>query len=271
MSQDEKYLIFAHYHSDGLIRKDVRSFLTECKKYFKKIVFVSTKVNQKELNKISKNIKIIKRKNIGYDFYSYKIGLEYIRKISKNNFDNKKLYFINSSILFVDPKKIIKSINKIYIKQNEFWGLSRSFELTDHIQSYFFFFSTKLFENENILKWWKKIKPLNIHHKIIFKYELGLSKLMIKNNIQLKSIYKKNINLKTNNIFKKTAQRFDEIFLKTPKYYKKDPTHYFWNDFYKLFGIVKIRLIKENDKKYNLTRLYKILKVKKILKDALNN
>ena len=56
---------------------------------------------------------------------------------------------------------------------------------------------------------------------------------MIKNDIQLKSIYKKNVNLKTRNIFKKSAQRFNEIFLKTPKYYKKDPTNYFWKDFYK--------------------------------------
>ena len=271
MSQNEKYLIFAHYHTNGLIREDIRNFLYESKKHFKKIILVSTKVNQKELKKLSKNIKIIKRKNIGYDFYSYKIGLEYIKKISKNNFENKKLYFLNSSILFIDPKKIIKSINKINVKQDEFWGLSRSLELTDHIQSYLFFFSAKIFKNKNIHNWWKKIKPLNTHYKVILKYELGLSKLMIKNDIQLKSIYKKNINLKTKNILKKTAQRFNEIFLKTPKYYKKDPTNYFWKDFYKLFGIVKIRLIKDNDKKYNLTELYKILKRKKILDDAINN
>ncbi len=271
MSQDEKYLIFAHYHTNGLIRKDIINFLNESKKYFKKIVLVSTKINQKELKKLSKNVKIIKRKNIGYDFYSYKIGLEYIRKISKNNFENKKLYFINSSILFIDPKKILKSVNKINIKQNEFWGLSRSLELTDHIQSYLFFFSTKIFKKKSILNWWEKIKPLNTHYKIILKYELGLSKLMIKNDIQLKSIYKKNVNLKTRNIFKKSAQRFNEIFLKTPKYYKKDPTNYFWKDFYNLFGIVKIRLVKDNDKKYNLNELYKILKRKKILNDAINN
>ena len=271
MRQDEKYLIFAHYHSNGIIRNDIIDFLNEGKKYFTKIVFVSTKINVKELNKISKKIKVIKRKNTGYDFYSYKVGWEFISKILSDNIDDKKIYFANSSILFINPKKIINSINKIDIKKNEFWGLSRSFELTDHIQSYFFFFSVSLFKNKNILNWWNKIKPLNIHYKIIMKYELGLSKLMIKNNIQLRSIYTKNINLKTNNIFKKIAQRFNEIFLKTPKYYKKDPTHYFWNDFYKLFGIVKIRLIKDNEKKYKLKKLYELLKRKNILHDAINN
>ena len=94
---------------------------------------------------------------------------------------------------------------------------------------------------------------------------------MIKNNIKLNSIYKKNVNLKANNIFIKIIQRFNEVFFKTPKYYKKDPTNYFWKDFYDLYGIVKIRLIKDNDEKYNLHDLYNILKRKKVLNDALRN
>ena len=78
MNRDEKYLIFAHYHSHGLVRNDIIDFINKSKKYFKKIIFVSTKINIKELKKLSKKIKVIKRKNIGYDFYSYKVGWEYI-------------------------------------------------------------------------------------------------------------------------------------------------------------------------------------------------
>jgi|TARA_B110000444_G_scaffold214031_1_gene211108 lipopolysaccharide biosynthesis protein len=271
MNQKKNYLIFAHYHSKGLIRKDILDFLNESKKFFIKIIFVSTKINHSEIKKISKGIKVIKRKNIGYDFYSYKIGWEYLCKKLRNNYDNKNLFFINSSILFIKPNRILNLIKKTEIKKNEFWGISRSLELTDHIQSYFFFLSCDLFKNKSIFNWWKKIKPLNVHYKIILQYELGLSKLMIKNNIKLMSIYKKNINLKTKNIFKKTFQRFNEIFLKTPKYYKKDPTNYFWKDFYAKIGIVKIKLVKDNDKKYNLKKLYNILKRKNLLNVALNN
>ena len=271
MPQNQKYLIFAHYHSNGLLRKDIINFLRDSKKIFKKIIFVSTKIHQKELNKIPEKIKVIKRKNIGYDFYSYKVGFDYLIDKFKKKFEDKDLYFANSSVLFIEPKKILNSVKKVNIKKNEFWGVSRSRELTDHIQSYFCFVSSNLFKNKNIFNWWKSIKPLNVHYKIVLKYELGLSKLMIRNNIKLNSIYVKNINLKTTNILKKIPQRFNEIFLKTPKYYKKDPTHYFWNDFYKLFGIVKIRLVKDNDEKYDLKKMYEILKRKKILNDAINN
>ena len=249
MIKKKNYLIFAHYHSSGLVRKDIIEFLKISQKFFNKIIFISTKINSKETKKIPKAIKIIKRKNIGYDFYSYKLGWEYINKIFRSNYNDKNLFFANSSVLFVNPNKMLNSIKKINIKNNEFWGISRSLELTDHIQSYFFFFSADILKNKNIFDWWKKIKPLNIHFKVILKYELGLSKLMLKNGVKLMSIYKKNINLKTNNILKKIPQRFNEIFLKVPKYYKKDPTNYFWRDFYKLFGIVKIRLVKDNEKK----------------------
>jgi len=271
MKQNEKYLIFAHYHKDGLLRKDIVNFLNKSKDIFTKIIFVSTKIKNNELNKLPKNTKSIRRKNIGYDFYSYKIGFNHFLKISNKNFINKDLFFINSSILFVAPEKILKIVKKIKINDNEFYGISRSLELADHIQSYFFFFSSKLFENKKILKWWLNIKPINIHYKVILKYELGLSKLMKNNKIKLRSIYTKNINLKANNLLSKIIQRFHEIIYKTPKYYKKDPTNYFWEGFYNFYGLVKIRLIKDNNKKYNLDKLIKLLKKTNIYKLALNN
>ena len=271
MIKNERYLIFAHYHSKGILRKDIINFLNKSNKIFTKIIFISTKISSKESKKLPANIKIIRRKNIGYDFYSYKVGLNCFMKIAKGNFDNKNLFFTNSSILFIQPNKIIKKITKIRLKNDEFWGISRSIMYIDHIQSYFFFFSAKILEHKKILKWWKAIKPLNNRHKIIIRYELGLSKVMLNNNIKINSIYKKNINLKTKNIFKKILQRFSEIFLKIPKYYKKDPTYYFWNDLYRLFGILKVRLLKSNNEKYNLKKLYIFLKRKKILHDALIN
>lgn len=271
----ENYLIFAHYHSEGKIRKDIFNFLRISNKFFDKIIFVTTKIRNEEANKIckkfSKKIKIIKRKNVGFDVCSFKRGWEFLYKKFNYNLENKNLFFINSSILFINPNLIINIFKKTKIKSNEFYGISRSFEHTDHIQAYIYFFSGGLFNNKNILHWWKKIKPINIHWKVVLIYELGLSQLMIKNNVKLVNFYNKNIEMKTNNIFKKIQQRFKEIFFKTPKYYKKDPMNYFWMDFVKKFGIVKIRLIKENDKRYKLDQLYIILKKKNLLKEAMNN
>ena len=260
-------LIFAHYHSQGMIRKDIFDFLKKSKNIFSEIIFISTKVKKDQIKEIPNKIKIIKRENFGYDFYSYKKGWEYLKTRLKGNFSNTNLFFINSSILFVQPEKLLNLLSKKFaIINKEFWGVSRSLELTDHIGTYCFFFSGTLFKNKNIFNWWKNIKPLNDRNEVVSKYELGLSNLMIKNNIKLNSFYKKNIKLKTNNIFKKITQRYKEIFFKTPKYYKKNPINYFWRDFYSKYGIIKIKLIKDNDEKYNIKGLHSLVKKKDFLR-----
>ena len=101
MNKIENYLIFAHYHSKGLVRKDILSFLQKGEKFFNKIIFVSTKINKKEIKKIPKKNKIITRKNEGYDFCSYKKGWEYLSKKFGNNLTNKNLFFANVSVVAI--------------------------------------------------------------------------------------------------------------------------------------------------------------------------
>ena len=100
----DNYLIFAHFHSSGLIRNDILKFLIEGNSFFKKIIFVSTNLKISERKKFPKSVKIIIRKNIGYDFYSYKWGFEYYLKELRNNFNNENLFFLNSSVLFVEKE-----------------------------------------------------------------------------------------------------------------------------------------------------------------------
>lgn len=272
MKKKDNYLIFAHYHSSGLLRKDILKFLKIGKIFFKKIIFVSTKINRNQKIKDSKNIKLINRENIGYDFYSYKTGLNFLKKEFKDDIKNKNIFFINSSILHTNPKKFFNVLKKIKIKDNELWGLSKSYELAEHIQTYFFFLSANLLYKKEIYNWWSKMKPLKKRQQIIDHYELGLSDLMKKNQIKLRSVFKKNINLKTNSFFKKIKQRFKEIFFKEPKYYKKNPTNYFWRHFYNHYGIVKIELIKNNYKKLNIKKLIILLKKKhNLYLEAINN
>lgn len=268
----DNYLIFAHFHSRGLIRNDILKFLIEGNSFFKKIIFVSTNLKIGERKKFPKSVKIITRKNIGYDFYSYKWGFEYYLKELRNNFNNENLFFLNSSVLFVEKKRLIKKLKKLRLNKNELWGLTKSYELTEHIQSYFFCFSSKILKNEAIFNWWKKIRPYKKRQTIVNKYELGLSKLMLENKIILCSIFKKNIDIYPKNFTQKIVLRYKEIFYKQKKIYKKNPTNYFWEDFYKQFGLVKIELIKLNPKNIDLRELLKIIKKKKsLINDALNN
>ncbi len=153
------FLIYAHYDPNGIIRKDIINFLKISSKNYKKIIFVSTKLNKKEISKFSTNTKVIIRKNVGYDFYSYKVGLNYILKKFVNCY-KEKIYFLNSSIIILEPRKFLRKIIKINFKKNEIWALTKSFELTEHLQSFFLIFDLKKIDVNLFLNWWKKVKKI---------------------------------------------------------------------------------------------------------------
>ena len=99
-----KALIIAHFHEKGILRNDTIKLINLAKKFFKKIIVISTNLRRKELNKIDKSVKVIIRPNIGYDFYSYREGIIYLLKNELDLF--KKIYLMNTSFLCLNIKTL---------------------------------------------------------------------------------------------------------------------------------------------------------------------
>ena len=164
-----KALILAHYHEKGILRNDTVKFINSAKNFFKEIILVSTNLKKKEIFKIDKSIKVIIRPNIGYDFYSYRAGIIYLLKNKLNFF--KKLYLMNTSFLCLDVKKFLKNILSSTVNNNDFTGITKSYEIYEHIQSYLLIIDKKVFLNFDFINWFKKMKPINRRQKVIEKYE----------------------------------------------------------------------------------------------------
>lgn len=86
---NENYLIIAHYHSKGLFRQDFLNLLRQQQKKFSKIYLISTNLKKKEIKKIPKKIYVKIRENKGYDFLSWKIGIDKFLKENRNNLKKK--------------------------------------------------------------------------------------------------------------------------------------------------------------------------------------
>ena len=71
------------------------------------IVFVSTNINKESALIVEKMCNLIVRENFGYDFWSYKVGIESI--LNKKSLDS--ILLVNSSVIYFNPDKLI----------NEFW------------------------------------------------------------------------------------------------------------------------------------------------------
>ena len=260
---NHKALIIAHYHDRGILRNDTINFINSAKKSFKKIILVSTNLKKKELYKIDKKIKIIIRQNIGYDFYSYRVGINYLLKNELDIF--KKIYLMNTSFLCLNVKIFLKKILSASINNKVFVGITKSYEIHEHIQSYLLIIDKKLFLNSVFVDWFKKMKPINKRQSVIEKYELGLSKLILDINFSISSLFKKNLI-----IYRKYKLNFfGKVFFLKKKRDKKNPMHFYYKEIYNEFGIIKIELLTKNPFKIDLYNINKIFVNKKI-KELLN-
>lgn len=272
MKLSKKYLIIAHYHKTGLIRKDLINLIKSFKKSFDKILFISTKLKKSERKKIEKYSIVFVRRNTGYDFYSYKVGIEYLLK--RSSYKKKNILLIASSLFYLRPNKLLKEINNIKNLDDKIFTLSKSWEIKEHLQSDMFYFSMNLFQNKLFLRWWKKIKKIKSRQSIIENYELKFLEKLREFNIEGKTLFLDNINDYPKNLTRKLLQKIKNIFFKEIKIYKKNPTHFYWEKIYKKFGLIKIDLIKTNPHNVNLIKLknyFNKIDLAKLKKDAQEN
>lgn len=271
----KKFLIIAHYHRDGLLRNDLIELIKNFKKNFSQIIFVSTKLKKSESLKINKSVKVIIRPNFGYDFYSYKVGIEYLKKKFKNKFNkNDIICLFPSSLIYAKPEKLLNKIKKIKKFDNCVFGLSKSWEIKEHLQSEMFIFSMNLFNKKLFSKWWTNIRKFKSRQVIILNYEIGFSEFLSKEKIEKKTLFTKNINDYPYGIIKLIKQKLLNIFFKEKKIYKKNPLHFYWKDIYDEFGILKIELLKTNPHNIDMSIIRKRLSLKlfnKFKKDSMNN
>ena len=256
-----KNLLIAHYHKSGEIREDLLSFIKESKKSFNKIFLISTKLKKSENEKINKYVKIINRPNYGFDFYSYKIGIKELFKNKK--IKEKSIFFVASSLFFINPKKLINKFNSTKNLDKKIFGLTKSWEIEEHLQTDIFSIPTTYFEDKKFYNWWKKIDKFKKKSTIIGKYELGFSQFMRRNNLTYDCWFKENINDYPDNHLKLFKKKIKNFFFKKIKTYKKNPTHFYSKNILKNYGIIKIDLIKTNPHKIDLTSIKKTLGKKK--------
>lgn len=239
-----KGLVVAHYNRAGLIREDTIQTLQALVKLFDKIIFVTTNLNSSEIPKIPKGVDVHVRENIGYDFYSYRLGmLELIQK-----HPGMQITIMNTSFVVLDVKKFTEKyfIENPTSKNSDCHGLVKSNEITPHLQSFLITFSKKCTTNKFFIDWWKKMTPLNIRHQVILNYEIGLSKLLLELGLKMTSTYE-----------------YHEINA------IQNPTHGAYLDLMNQTGIIKIEVFKTNPYKLNLNPILDLARSNQYVKNTI--
>lgn len=256
----KRLCVFAHYDKDGIVDDYVHYYLKSLLQVCSKLIFVSVSVNNTEdIKRLeSLGIEVIVRDNVGYDFYSYKTGLE---KENINQYD--EVIICNDSVY--GPTQSLESYF-LSMKSNpaDFWGFTESHNKHIHIQSYFMVFRKNVLTSNIFQQFWRKLKVLNNKEDIISNYEIGLSKSLHKKNFKSHSVFRTNNTHPAMHFFRNIHTLADTIKNKifTIKFYKSlpnkirnlgkvNPTHSQWKEALtsKSSPFIKIELLRDNPAK----------------------
>ena len=164
--------VFATYSFDGTIPEYVVYYLKELHKYVDYIVIVGDYFlkNADEVMKLNGIVGCaIYQRHKCYDFGSYRVGLDFLRKygLTKNA---KELYLVNDSCY--GPVFDLKNIfNKMKEKKCDFWGLLDSTDKKYHIQSFFYCFKNKVINDQMFYNFFERAKPNMKFEEVVSQLE----------------------------------------------------------------------------------------------------
>jgi len=259
-------IVFVHYSASGNLEKYVKYYVDELLKIEeeKEFVFVSTSLLALDDKKIlmDKGIKVIERENVGYDFYSYKVG---IKSVDLSKFSS--VLICNDSVF--GP---LYDINEIYQKlqsnENDIVGMTQSYEKQYHLQSYFLLFKQKACQSDLFNEFWNRVEILNNKDEIIQKYEIGLSQEFLRNGYSIGAYC--NMTTTCIDMVLHSEQKLKAI-KRCIKYFFRGKlkqikalniTHYLWEYIIvkKKFPFIKRELIDKNPQKLNIAHIDTVIK-----------
>ena len=167
--------VFAHYDRDGIVDEYVYHFLRDMLENVSQIELVTTaSISKSDIDRLeSMGIKVNLRCNEGYDFCSYKLGIE---KLDLKNF--QELILCNDSV-YGPLFPFSATFNHFSEIDCDFWGISASKEIARHIQSYFMVFRRPVLEDHTFTGFWSRVSPLSSKDEVIKNYEVGLSQNLL--------------------------------------------------------------------------------------------
>jgi lipopolysaccharide biosynthesis protein len=173
--------IVAHFDPNNHLEDNFRSMLRCLEQVFDTVILITTcDLPEQTIGQLT-NIITIKRPNVGYDFYSYRVGLTYIYE----NMEVDNILLVNSSFIVMDADLFHQSLKSILANGQRYdaVAVTKSRQFNQHLQSYLLLLGPKVLQSTWFKTFLTEIQPLNSKLEIILSYEIGLSRLFLANDV----------------------------------------------------------------------------------------
>ena len=219
--------LFSSYDGESIVREGVYHYLRQLEMAGFDTVFISTSaaISELDLKKLEGYcIRIINRENRGYDFYSWKVGLEAYPQYH----EHAGLLLANDSVYgpLFDFGDIITRLENY---DADIVGMTDSRRYHLHLQSYFIYCKRPVVLSKEFINFFDQVKVIQLKSAVVRKYEVGFARILGK-QFRLAALYP------LEDMPDQTA------YLERPKS-EIDPTHRLWKS---LITELKFPFLKRN-------------------------
>ncbi|MEO8297186.1 MAG: rhamnan synthesis F family protein [Burkholderiales bacterium] len=250
--------VVAHYDVDGRVAEHLQRTVRLLQQRGATVCFVSTRLSDAAAAQLAPHAQVIRRDNVGYDFWSYKVGIDALGL--PGAFD--RLLLLNSSMVVTDPARLLDR-HLALAPQTDVLGLTLSHEVQPHLQSFWLGFERAALHSAAFAQWWQTMQPLSDREAVIAQQELGLSAHFARAGLRLGALHRPSRADQLRAVLRAVDNGFlpfdagsDGPVAIDPAWAERlNPTMYAWDSVFAQLGVLKLELLKRNPHRINLSAL----------------
>ncbi len=181
-------VLFMHFDGRGGVRPQLFDYMRELKENGRDVVFVSNagKIQPEPMALLREICRcIIVRKNIGYDFGAWRDALDHL---GLPRAETQEIICANDSV-FGPLLPLGDTLRRLDYGQADIWGLTESWQVRYHLQSFFLAFGPKAIRAEAFRKFWGAVRPVPAKVFIVKEYEIGITQAMVRGGLSCAAIW----------------------------------------------------------------------------------
>ena len=177
-------VIFAHYDVDGVVDPYVIEAVTACRRLADFLVFVSASASSLPCEMLNIVDRFISRRNVGYDFGSWKSGWEVLP--NRGSFD--EIVFVNDSV-YGPLFEFDWPGDSGACATADYWGMVLTDTLSQHVQSWFAVARPPVIRFSGFADFWSSVGADMPKNEMIRRCEVGLSSRLVQGGFTLAGVY----------------------------------------------------------------------------------
>ncbi len=182
-------VVMAHYDPHGLVAPHVLRQLDAWQGVATRLVLVSAAgiTDTEVAASVTSRAELIVRENEGYDFYSYKLGLDTVGDLASYDL----VVVCNDS--YIGPLVPWQTVVDTMMQRPfDAWGLTETMRRRRHVQSFFYAFRPWVVASRGFQQFWGDMQVVSDRNRVIRVYELGLSRAILEAGFEIGSYYTEN-------------------------------------------------------------------------------